>query len=195
VTDPTMVTQPQPAPQLQRVLATTEDLRALKAACGANPSLQDLWDIIAIITTTGVGRRELIALRWSDVDIPRRTLTISGPKTGSDRLVPFGREVALLLRMRRNRDNQSEFVLGAAPRQMINRSLSQLAALSMRVCGRRLTMQDLRNSFRQRWFAARGSSDAFALITGRAIFISKTLLCGIQHLFFSAAKFQESIEV
>ena len=97
--------------------------------------------------------------------------------------------------MRWNRDHLSEYVFGSVPRQQLNRLLGQLGDLSVRVCGRRLRISDLRSSFANRWLIAGGTPDAFAMITGRALVIDKRLLSGIQQFYSAAAKIQESLEV
>lgn len=185
------VSQPQPASLTVSVAPSIDELRSLKTACSSNPRLQDIWDVIGIVANTGIRMGELLALRWADVDLSRRSLTISDRKTGCSRLVPIGRETAAIMRMRFNREGGAPYVT----KQLMNRILKQASDLSMRVCNRRLRISDFRSSFGQRWFLAGGSSDALALITGRAIVINKRLLSGTQRLYFTAARLVEAIEV
>ncbi|MBC6993136.1 tyrosine-type recombinase/integrase [Neolewinella lacunae] len=93
-----------PTPKLGRRLPSTVaegDLRRLFAAFPDPAVNQDfglLRDhlILALLYQTGVRRAELIGLRWEDVDLYQRRISVVG-KGNKQRLIPFGPGLAELL--------------------------------------------------------------------------------------------------
>lgn len=57
-----------------------EQVRALLVAIGSSPVCEskDLRDPVVVLAATGLRRSELLALRWEDVDLDGRVLTVSG---------------------------------------------------------------------------------------------------------------------
>jgi integrase len=91
--------------QRRRRISPEEEQRLLNAADtlrdGAGIRLQ--WLIVAAIET-GCRRGELLALRWSDVDLAKRTLLVraievGAKKTGKARLLPMSTRLAAVLEM------------------------------------------------------------------------------------------------
>jgi integrase len=78
----------EPAGRL-RYLALEEAARLL-TACEAPPYL---LPIVEFAMHTGMRRSEILALRWSDVDLRRRTLTLTQTKNNERRIIPVRRAV------------------------------------------------------------------------------------------------------
>ena len=68
---------------------STEQLRQLLSISRENPKLQDLYDVITIVSNTGIRNGELRNLRWTDVDFQKCQLRIDCLRS---RHVPFGPE-------------------------------------------------------------------------------------------------------
>ncbi len=84
-----------------RVRSWTRDevARLLAATARVSPAIASLVELIA---STGLRRGEALALRWENVDLPRRLLRIWPcdewkPKSGKPREVPIGDDLAVLL--------------------------------------------------------------------------------------------------
>jgi integrase/recombinase XerD len=73
---------------------TPEELTRLEQAC-AGRSFAQRRDtaIIAVFTATGIRLSELAGLRYSDVDLWQREVTVRG-KAGKDRIVKIGHQAA-----------------------------------------------------------------------------------------------------
>jgi integrase len=84
--------------------ATGDELAKLRRH--ASP---ELWDIIEFDLCTGLRPKELINLKWSDLDWPQRLITVAQPKNRKPRLVPMNDTVYSLL-MKRRQNRSSEYV-------------------------------------------------------------------------------------
>jgi integrase len=74
---------------------TPEETTRLLAACHTPPYLPS---IVAIAMHTGLRRSEILALHWSDVDLRRRTITLSHTKNNERRVIPINDTVAAVLK-------------------------------------------------------------------------------------------------
>ena len=74
---------------------TPEEPPRLIAACDTPPYLRPIVDLAM---HTGMRRSEILALRWGDVDLRRRTITLSHAKNNERRVIPINDTVAAALR-------------------------------------------------------------------------------------------------
>lgn len=77
-----------------RYLAPEETARLL-AACDTPAYLRP---VVEVAMHTGMRRSEILALRWSDVDLRRRTLTLTHTKNNERRVIPVNDTVAAVLK-------------------------------------------------------------------------------------------------
>lgn len=83
-----------------RVRYLNDDERnRLLAACqaGSNP---DLYLAVLLSLATGARRMEILGLRWPQVDLVRKTITLLETKNGERRALPLGEQPLALLRER-----------------------------------------------------------------------------------------------
>jgi integrase len=143
------------AGQLNRILALLEK----------DPRMSDVRDVVVIVGDTGLRSGEVMNLRWADIDTSRRRLTISS-KTFYLRVVSLGEETLRVLEARHRRQPESEYVLGASPRKALEHVSRKLAALSVSVCMKNISLQSLRLTCLARLFNSGVSPSSIRLITG-----------------------------
>lgn len=107
-----------------------------------NPTMRDYFMLVLL---TGLRREEALSLRWPDVDLEGRTLTVRDPKNRRDHTLPLSDYLAALLARRKS---------GAASEQVfadpLGRRLSNLRYALDRVArtsGVPFTVHDLRRTF------------------------------------------------
>lgn len=100
-----------------RFLSDPERNRLL-AACQAS-SNPDLYLAVLLSLATGARRMEILGLRWPQVDLMRKTITLLETKNGERRALPLGEQPLALLRDRAKvRRIDSDLVFpGRSPRQ------------------------------------------------------------------------------
>jgi integrase len=118
-----VITPRKDTPEMRAFIA--EELREFLAATGNSP----FATLFHVAAQTGLRRSELCGLRWSDIDLEERTLTVrrtvqrvrgqglvsGNPKTEkSRRTVVLGDEIAGKLRRHRARQAESRLIAGAA---------------------------------------------------------------------------------
>jgi len=91
-----------------------EQLRRLISRTKEDQRLRDLHDVVTVISNTGIRAGELRALRWADIDLHKRQIILNEGKTGK-RPMPFGPKTLQVLAARREREPESEYVLGSLP--------------------------------------------------------------------------------
>lgn len=74
---------------------TPEEKSRLLDACGIPPYLRPL---VELSLHTGMRRGELLQVRWADIDLRRRTMTLTHTKNNERRLVPMNDTVAEILK-------------------------------------------------------------------------------------------------
>jgi integrase len=84
-----------PKPHRERRLNGTEEADLLRAALAARNRL--IRPIIALAIETALRRGELLALRWTDVRLPERCLTVADSKNGFTRTIPLTRHALEVL--------------------------------------------------------------------------------------------------
>jgi integrase len=94
---------------------STEQIRKVIHLIGQEPNTKDLLDIVRIVSNTGLRRNELEALRWTDINFAEHRIKVASQMSTRIRYVQFGSKLAALLEARRQRQPESEFVLGDRP--------------------------------------------------------------------------------
>ncbi len=80
-----------------RVLSKEEENRLLDALRPLNRRSPWMLPLVILAIETGMRRSELLALRWSDIDLSRRTATLHTSKNGEGRIVPLSSRAAEVL--------------------------------------------------------------------------------------------------
>jgi integrase/recombinase XerC len=111
-----------------------------------NPEMQDLHDVLVIVSSTGIRVGELCQLRWADIDFQLRELEVS-ISGFSRRRIPFGSEALRIFKDREARKPESDFVLGISPRALISGVSRRLASLSLSLGITRVSLHMLRENF------------------------------------------------
>jgi integrase len=126
---------------------STEQLRQLLSVLREIPELQDLYDVVTIVSNTGIRTGELRNLRWTDVDFQKCQLRIDCLHS---RQVPFGPKTRQILEVRREREPQSTYVLGESPSAIQARVSNQLRMVCDGFAESRVTLLLLRRTFFER---------------------------------------------
>lgn len=103
------VPKPDEGEERKRFL-TQAERTALLEACRSSESV-DLYLAVLMSLTTGMRRGELHALRWKDVDLPRRWAVLLDTKNGESRGVPLTVETVALLKDRQGEPDALVFQL------------------------------------------------------------------------------------
>lgn len=123
-----------------------DELTRILSLSREDPKYRDLHDVAQITLGTGLRASELRELRWADVDFERTHLTIRQAKCGHIRTAALGTETIRILESRRERDPESDFVLGRSPRTVLYRVMHQLSALCKQAGVRRVCLHALRGA-------------------------------------------------
>lgn len=171
------------------------ELNAILAAAEEDALKRDLKDIAVILYHTGLRVRELVSLRWKNVDFKHRRIFIAEDKAGNQRTVPFGSKVFQVLLERKAFQSSSRFVLGRAPNIVLDRITKELRNVSSRLQRPSVRLHIFRSTFISRWMAARGNFAQLCLITG-CLSLSMRFKNPdmIEELLEGAATFQRKLE-
>jgi integrase len=104
-------------------------------------------DFLFVALLTGMRRREIASLRWENIDLKARTLTVPKTKNGDPLVLPLSSYLARLLTERKLRDGQSPWVF---PTQSAAGYLQECKSFARRVgarCGIDFSIHDLRRTF------------------------------------------------
>jgi len=101
-------------------------LDELLSLTSENPSARDLNDVLQIMSDVALRVEQLRDLRWADVDVSLRMLAITTRASGV-RLVSVSAKSIRVLERRREREPESEYVLGIARHALLDRVTRQLA--------------------------------------------------------------------
>lgn len=134
-----------------------------------------LKDLILVAVNTGLRRGELLALRWSAVDLRARTLTVENgesfqAKSGKDRIIPLSDEAtAVLGRMSARRRLPSDLVFRSAKGAIDELYLSHLfKKYAVKAGVRHASLHGLRHTACS-WLAMNGASvEAIRLFAGHS---------------------------
>jgi integrase/recombinase XerC len=142
---------------------SSAEITSLLAAASEEPKAADIGDVVTFLLDTGMRRKELSELRWSDVDFEARRITIRQPATSQRhyRCVPITRKTAHILAARHKRESESTYVLGKNPEVTLRRVTMHLKNISARLGIPTITLHALRHAFAARWCYSGG--DPFLL--------------------------------
>jgi integrase len=160
-------------PRLAPPIESAEDVGRLLAAIrdiGAEERLPVLHPLFAVLVYTGLRRGEAVGLRWSDVDLDRRIVSVrrsySGQtKSSKHRIVPIPTELATILDAYRKADPwKRDLCFPNTSGEMISRN-TKLEELFRSALGRvglpRMRVHDLRHVFASHFVM--GGGDIFTL--------------------------------
>lgn len=156
---------PEPKPRRAPPLATNEEGARLLAAIRCDA--REWFGFFAFLLLTGARRGEAAGLRWEDVDLGQRLITIrrsyeAPPKSGRARTVPISAELGRILVEHRARESRPGELVFPDPETggMLspNARLSTVldsACAAAGVC--RMRIHDLRHAHASLWLMAGGS--------------------------------------
>lgn len=122
-------------------------LETLALATDDHGQRRDVKDLCVLLLLTGLREQEGCGLRWADVDLDRRLLTVRATKNGKDHTLPIGRWLASRIAERRPLTGKSPFVFPAdnAKGHLLYHRKDVLALV--RVSGVDFRLHDLRRTF------------------------------------------------
>jgi len=148
-------------PELLPVFLTRGDFGTLLTAM---PS-QDMRELVICAVSTGMRLGEVLAMRWSDVDLPRRVISVQNSpefrtKNKRARVVPMTEGLYRMLLQRQARiSSECELVFHSHGRPLIGDRISKLFKRAVRTAGlnERYHFHSLRHTFAS-WLAQDGVS-------------------------------------
>lgn len=144
---------------------TEAHIDQLLSLSAEHPGMRDLHDVLQIVLNTGARVGELCEVRWTDVDFPKQSLSVTA-NSGNVRHVPIDLETLRVLKERHRRHPESEYVLGTSPRVMLNRVSHKLAMLSISIGIDRISLHMLRSTFIERLVSAEADTSLVMYICG-----------------------------
>lgn len=100
-----------------------------------------------LLLFTGMRRSEAASLRWENIDFARRIFMVPVTKNGDPLLMPMSRFVFNLLKARREKTPDSEFVFPAESEKGFLREPKKWVAAVSQQSGVQVTLHDLRRTF------------------------------------------------
>ena len=143
---------------------TESELKKILSAAQNNPVMEDLHNLVTIISRTGIRAGEMVRLRWSDVDLDKGQLVVDA-KIGKH-AIPFDAECRKAFAALHARRPKSGLVLGDSPSGVRYRMSRQLRTLSAQIGMRPITFQLLRHTFFTRLANAGVSASVIMAIGG-----------------------------
>jgi integrase len=126
---------------------SNEHLHQLLSISKEDPRLQELHDVVMIVSSTGLRSGELRNLRWIDIDDQKHRFKIGGGMSYGSRWVPLGPNCLQLLKDRFERGPESEHVLGEYPKETLLRVSRQLSIACNGFGIGGVTLRVIRNGF------------------------------------------------
>jgi integrase len=122
-------------------------MHALALATDDCGQRRDVKDLCALLVLTGLREQEGCGLRWVDVDLERRLITVRATKNGKDHTLPIGAWLAARLSARRALTEKSPFVFPAdnAKAHLVYHRKDVLAIV--KAAGVEFRLHDLRRTF------------------------------------------------
>ena len=155
----------EPRPKRSPPLASNAEAARLLEAI--RDGQREWFGLFAFLLLTGARRGEAAGLRWGDVDLPRRLVTIrrsyeAPPKSGRARTVPISSELAGILVEHRARDTWAGELVFPDPQsgEMLspNAGLAAVLDAACKAAGvARMRVHDLRHAHASLWLMAGGS--------------------------------------
>lgn len=111
-----------------------------------------LKPMVLVSINTGVRRGELFNLRWSDVDLMQKTITIEGDgtKSGQTRYIPLNREVLATLKAWKKQSRKTNYVFPGKGGNRLDNVNSAWAALLKNAGIEAFRWHDFRHTFASR---------------------------------------------
>lgn len=162
-----------------------KEIAALLKEASKEPKAVDIRDVVSILYKTGMRCGELRELSWRDVDFEEKIITINSGRNGTARGIPAGERVLDILRERRQRQPDSDCVLGASPRVVLNRVARQVRPISKGILGQPLYLHSLRHPFAALWVKSGGDLGSLAHVMGHT-----SVLTTIRDFRSSAERFR-----
>ena len=129
----------------RQTVIKSHDLQAWFAAVMALPN-ETLRDYLLLLVLTGLRRNEAATLKWADVDMGGKTLTVRDPKNHRDHTLPLS-DYLLDLLTRRKADAINQYVFpGTGAAGHIVEPRKQMARVT-EASGVEFTVHDLRRTF------------------------------------------------
>lgn len=133
----------------ERILDQGEEVRLLEAS---SPHLRPI--LIALLNTA-CRKAEVLTLKWSQIDLERKTIRIEKTKTGRDRIIPINSTLLSVLESLRASNGQSEHVfLSHHGKPMRNVQKSFKSAVRWAGIDSSLRVHDLRHTAASRMVEA-----------------------------------------
>ena len=104
-------------------------------------------DIFLVGLFTGLRRSEIFTLKWADVDLPNKTLTVRNTKNHRDHTLPLPDVLVKLFRERKSETGKSEFVFPGKSGRTAVRDIDDSRLRIVRNSGVDFSLHDLRRTF------------------------------------------------
>jgi integrase len=147
-------TRPSVFPSVFNAALTEAELQQLLAAAQNASGMQDLSNVITIVSNTGIRIGELVRLPWSSVNLDDILLFVADTKSSDTRMVPFEAESRKAFAALHARRPESDLVLGNSPSGVHHRMSRQLRTLSAQIGMRPVAFHLIRHTFFTRLAAA-----------------------------------------
>ena len=120
-----------------------------KAVADMNRSVAERTarDIFLVGLFTGLRRSEIFTLKWADVDLRNRTLTVRNTKNHRDHTLPLPDVLVKLFRERKSETGQSEFVFPGKSGMAAIRDIDDSRLKIVKNSGVNFSLHDLRRTF------------------------------------------------
>jgi integrase len=138
----------QPEPR-ERILTKDEEMRLFEACT------EHLRPIVLTALRTGMRKAEIANLQWSQVDLKNGELEVIKTKSGKKRIIPINEDLYQMLRLLREKKDNSEFVFQYVDQKTGKRKHLRFFRRSFENACRRanikgFTFHDLRHTFASR---------------------------------------------
>jgi integrase len=130
-----------------RYIETQAEAERLLDACQENKRAPHLFPIVLMALHTGMRKGELLHLRWHDVDISNRAVTVRDAKGGQGRILPLSRRLCAVLSAMARPIDESAFVFPSKGGRAFQWTQKSFASACRKVNLRDFRFHDLRHTF------------------------------------------------
>jgi len=120
--------------------------KAIESSSGSVPE-RTARDILLLGLFTGLRRTEMFTMKWSDVDLRNRTLTVKNTKNHRDHTLPLPEILVKLFRERKSDTGKSEFVFPGKSGLAAIRDIDDSRLKIVKSSGVDFSLHDLRRTF------------------------------------------------
>jgi excisionase family DNA binding protein len=129
----------------ERILSPQEECRLLEC------SAEHLRPIVIAALHTGMRRAEILNLRWAQVDLKKRTISVERTKSGKTRVIPINEVILGVLEAQKQKNLSSPYVFLAPRSQRPLKDVKTAFNAAVRRAGiKGLRFHDLRHTFASR---------------------------------------------